>query len=893
MTSVKRPLDGSIGSQVHLQGDAKKVKLNVQKEDIDQAFDALQTRLNDSSADEIEMLEVIQFMFQSQFSNPLVSKKILDRIRLILNQDPPPKIESRLWTLARMSFDSFVLTELGDFKQLALKAIAKSSPALRRHGVQFLGKYGSDKESLDHVIQSMSDSDGRIRYEAIKALIGRKPTELTDLQTVYKKSIELMEDNSEKVRHLNLRLICQLAQFEPESKVHARGLTNQDMIRIIDDGFGWICQAINDSHCTVRTQAAKLLGTFTNVSVGFLLQTLEKNLMSNLKNVKSFNERAKGENHEFASGRKFEKDKAVRGEVDDDNQVISRGACGAFIHGLEDEFRSVRVASISSLCELAIKETSGQFAKMSIDYLVDMLNDEIEEVRLQAINCCCRLAPLVPVLLEDQLENVLTSCLPDARQDIRSATHRLLAECALLSRQCLDVTILELLKSLEKYPNDQYSIYKAFRDLGKNHPNFVAALTPKLLDLHPFFDTREIDISDAAYAAKMIMILNAAHKCPSVGQFFPPFVSRHYSYLRDVYPKLVPQLTFMEVGSSLSSRGSENAHVADSRPTIEYLLNRVKDIKSSPSGIKSVLASLRKLQAMELNQHERHCVQLHFDFLQLQSHLITENASFTSSKFRLVECINLADKLLNLNSGLSSEEILKIEQFKLRSLSSILALQSRDGSNQDFSNEERVRPNHIQDSILRIEKISKEEQLKTDSFTTTIIRECKNINRESLLLAFIEKLIKDEIELSVITSSSTSGISGRIKTPVSGSSFKWVMSIGQQVTMTGSIFSPIWPFDRICIRVRYGIKSKELFFLKTEDLKQIKDGQYDFETKIKFFSSKLWSSSVKVQVDLCWIFKQNCFLGEMERNPENGLLVLDRTNYDCTSRVPNSTVNIC
>ena len=87
----------------------------------------------------------------------------------------------------------------------------------------------------------------------------------------------------------------------------------------------------------------------------------------------------------------------------------------------------------------------------------------------------------------------------------------------------------------------------------------------------------------------MIMILNAAHKCPSVGQFFPPFVSRHYSYLRDVYPKLVPLLTFMEVGSAQSSRDltSESQHLMDSRPTIEYLLNRVKDIKSSPSGIKT------------------------------------------------------------------------------------------------------------------------------------------------------------------------------------------------------------------------------------------------------------------------------------------------------------------
>ena len=50
------------------------------------------------------------------------------------------------------------------------------------------------------------------------------------------------------------------------------------------------------------------------------------------------------------------------------------------------------MASIYSLSELASKESSGHFAKISMDYLVDMLNDEIEEVRLQAVNSCCKLA---------------------------------------------------------------------------------------------------------------------------------------------------------------------------------------------------------------------------------------------------------------------------------------------------------------------------------------------------------------------------------------------------------------------------------------------------------------------------------------------------------------------
>jgi len=46
------------------------------------------------------------------------------------------------------------------------------------------------------------------------------------------------------------------------------------------------------------------------------------------------------------------------------------------------------------------------FATMALDYLVDMFNDEIEEVRLKAIDSLTRISSFI-VLREDQLETIL------------------------------------------------------------------------------------------------------------------------------------------------------------------------------------------------------------------------------------------------------------------------------------------------------------------------------------------------------------------------------------------------------------------------------------------------------------------------------------------------------
>lgn len=62
---------------------------------------------------------------------------------------------------------------------------------------------------------------------------------------------------------------------------------------------------------------------------------------------------------------------------------MSFGACGAFIHGLEDEFLAVRSAAVESLTKLSTKNS--KLAALALDFLVDMFNDEIELVRLKAI----------------------------------------------------------------------------------------------------------------------------------------------------------------------------------------------------------------------------------------------------------------------------------------------------------------------------------------------------------------------------------------------------------------------------------------------------------------------------------------------------------------------------
>ena len=62
-------------------------------------------------------------------------------------------------------------------------------------------------------------------------------------------------------------------------------------------------------------------------------------------------------------------------------KMMTGGACGAFVHGLEDEYYEVREAAIKAICVLCL--TSTKLAMKALDFLADMFNDEIDSVRYE------------------------------------------------------------------------------------------------------------------------------------------------------------------------------------------------------------------------------------------------------------------------------------------------------------------------------------------------------------------------------------------------------------------------------------------------------------------------------------------------------------------------------
>ncbi|KAJ1658874.1 hypothetical protein IWQ61_001967 [Dispira simplex] len=382
-----------------------------------------------------------------------------------------------------------------------------------------------------------------------------------DLYAVF---VDCLKDDYEYIRLAALRLVWTISKLYPEEVLQPRKQDVADSTRLVDNAFVKICDMVNDISMNIRTEACILLGSYYDVQSNYLSQTLSKKIMSHLKRRHPFG-KSGGKNDQLGrsppssgSGGSHQGShpKSRRGMIpvaegdldveSNEFRILDSGACGAFVHGLEDEYREVRNAAITSLCELCLR--SAEFAKQAVDYLVDIFNDEIDYVRLNAILSLAKIAGKHPIVMDQEQLQIILGVMEDANPRIRRGIHDLISSVEVKDLACLRTVISSLIDSMKRRSSDQMSIYQCLGQLGRRHFALVdVPVVEKLLNLERGFLVQEMSQNDPAYIAQLALVLNAARHRTSLLSVLPLFVFNHIPYLHSMYRTSFPDPKWLPV----------------------------------------------------------------------------------------------------------------------------------------------------------------------------------------------------------------------------------------------------------------------------------------------------------------------------------------------------------
>eukprot|EP00041_Stephanoeca_diplocostata_P012770 m.214798 g.214798 ORF g.214798 m.214798 type:complete len:881 (+) comp19080_c0_seq6:245-2887(+) len=411
-----------------------------------------------------------------------------------------------------------------------------------------IGADADNDQKFKRILKQLEDVDPRVRTTAIENLIehNRKNDISSEHQmsivSIYCRGRDSVSDDNEMVRAQAVELVRTLGQRFPELQVPPQSSKKkapedgEGKGRLANDAFAVLCGAVLDLSVRVRAKAARALGSIP-ADEHILVQTFDKKVMAHLRKKRTEHETMHLKQRRTGTVAAFG-DVDVDVDVDSIN-LMSAGACGAFVHGLEDEFFEVREASIDSIC--ALSALSLPLANKALDFLTDMFNDEIDSVRLLAVQGIHSFAARV-VFHQAQVEIMLGS-LDDKSSQLRLAMHRLLAQVRVASSASLHTIVSSLVTNLKRIGSgDNESVWWACRGLGMHNARLCECLVDPLMHVGVHFTTAEPNVDDAAYIAVVVLIANAAAINANVTTLLPTFFPRHHRYLCDRYPTLVPAL---------------------------------------------------------------------------------------------------------------------------------------------------------------------------------------------------------------------------------------------------------------------------------------------------------------------------------------------------------------
>ncbi|KAF9361339.1 Integrator complex subunit 4 [Mortierella sp. AD094] len=427
-------------------------------------------------------------------------------------------------------------------RSAVLQLVAQLAPLLRTSDLPAELAENRQQGYSQHDIQLIvsnyvTDPEPRVRKTACKTLLELHRKGFKLALVMYDVAIQALLDDYQEVRMEGLDLIYILSGLYPEMTVQSPLATQLQATRLVDDAFIRVCDMVNDSSMTVRAK-------FKSVDYKFLSQTFSKQIMARLKVDIAPKNLAAGPAQKQAQRAKLiatpEGDQDVAAQQ---VRLLDSGACGAFVHGLEDEYQDVRNAAINSIRELCLNNP--EFSLLALDYMVgkysllqlivaveleetlvlticltlpasDMFMDEIDYVRLNALTSLCKIGGKAPITFDTEQLQIALGVLEDADRDVRESTHRMLEVVTMATADGMTSFLTSLESNMKRFPEDQLSIYQCIRAVARRHGAFV----------------------DGGH---LILIFNAAITNPRILQMLPKYAYRHYTYLRDKYLNCFPE----------------------------------------------------------------------------------------------------------------------------------------------------------------------------------------------------------------------------------------------------------------------------------------------------------------------------------------------------------------
>ncbi|KAJ3699450.1 hypothetical protein LUZ61_003155 [Rhynchospora tenuis] len=397
----------------------------------------------------------LSVLSQSAPLHPSLSQSIVSSIRsLITGQDRTSSaVLSALLSIARSCHNeegSSILASILD-EDLVLSLASSGVYKIRSRILRLLvfiverwkcsGKVLTDEVLVRVFLRFTGDIYPILRRDAIDGLcdfltVAGDGVDFCVAECCLVRAIGLIEDDDEVVRCAAVRMIGMCGEMLGEENGVAK--TEQ-----MDTIFTQVCSMARDMSVKVRIEAFNALVKVKLVSDAVLMQSLSKKILG-AKN----------------GGRSIIKlDKASK-----------PCAAGAYIHGIEDEFYEVRKAACRSLGIHAVM--SIKFADDSINYLMDLMNDDSESVRLEALDSLFHMAAHGCLNVQEKHMHMFLGLLTDMSSLVRSGARKILQLMKLPKLEMFKCTVNELIANLEKYPEEEEGIFFALFSLGKNHREF-------------------------------------------------------------------------------------------------------------------------------------------------------------------------------------------------------------------------------------------------------------------------------------------------------------------------------------------------------------------------------------------------------------------------------------